>query len=47
MNPAIQNLAISLGAMQGRPLLFTEASDKRWLTHPFVVWVFSGAQDPL
>lgn len=23
MNPAIQNLAISLGAMQGRPSLFT------------------------
>jgi hypothetical protein len=46
MNPAIQNLAISLGAMQGRPLLLTEVSDKRWLTR-LVFLVLSGAQDPL
>ena len=47
MNPAIQNLVISLGAMQGRPLLFTDVSGTRWLTYLFFLSVLSGTQDPL
>ena len=47
MNPAIQNLVISLGAMQGRPLLFTEPSVNIGLPTFCFFSVLSGTQDPV